>query len=146
MYKYIIEYNQNGVIIPEKAKLKKNDNATNIWHHSYSYYGSSTRAGSPNVYIHENGSIVYKTFGFTLKRINTQDNLEEILYDIVVIDDIVQNQLEIDNTSSSLIPQSLFSTITIQMEGIGEISFGIRDLYRWPGKPGEICNCVLNLN
>jgi len=146
MYKYIVEYYQNGEIICEKAELKLNDDGK--WYHSYNYYGSSTREGSPIIYIHENNELIYKTFGFTLIKINTQNNVKIILGEYVIIDEFIEYEItnfkeKEDNNILLDKPNANSQNINIKMKGIGNITFGIRDLDRWPGKPGEIKSCCL---
>lgn len=138
MYKYIVEYIQD---CKYHKGLELKHHGENKWICSFNYYGSGTRANSPIVYTHGPGDIViYKTFRFILKRVNIQDSTEKILTDCVVGNDIIRDQI---GTGSPLI---LIPTIVIKIDGIGEISFGIRDLYRWENQPGEICRCILKLN
>lgn len=147
MYKYIVEYNQNGKTFCEKAELKFKEN--NIWYHSYNYFGSSTRQGTPIVYIHDNNEFIYKTFGFTLIKINTQNNVEIILGEYVIIDEFIEYEItsfENNNNMSLNKPICNKCKINIKMKGIGNISFGIRNLDRWPDKPGEIKSSCLILD
>lgn len=139
MIRYFVECNQNGNVY--KTELHKRNK--NIWYKSNKYLGSSTRAFTPELYTYEKSNIIYKSFEFILKKI-TDNFCEEIIYNKIVTDEYIK--LELDRIKNNILEfNPILNSIKINMENIGEINFGIRDLHRWPGNPGEIYNCILKL-
>jgi len=141
MIKYFVEYNQNDKLYNNIELYKRNNKE---WYGSYKYLGSSTRAYSPEVYLHEDNIIIYKSFEFTLKKV-IDDFSEVIMYNKIVTSEYIEKQINSIRDDSLQFNPILYS-IQIDMKEIGTINFGIRDLHRWPGNPGEIYNCIFKLN
>lgn len=138
MVKYFLEYYQDGSY-SGKINLKIEDKKH--LHHSYSYYGSSTRAGSPVVCLNINENILYKTFGFRLKCFNENTSTENIICDTIIIDEIVKDNFE----CATLAPSPLFPKIKTNIINFGDVTFGIRQLHRWEGMPYEISSCRIEM-